>query len=78
MSTYLEMYIEALRKKIDDGGSQKEIDAVVDQYNTFDQTAFESWLATVDKAVCASCGNAFKPPAKLASADVLCEEHAPK
>lgn len=78
MSTYLEMYNDALRKIIDDGGSQTEVDAAIDQYNAFDQAAFERWLTTIDKATCASCGVSFKPPEKIVSAEVLCEKHAPK
>ncbi len=78
MSTYLEMYNDALRKIIDDGGSEAEVNAAVDQYNAFDQDAFARWLTTVDKATCASCGVAFKPPEKIVSAEVLCEKHAPK
>jgi hypothetical protein len=78
MSTYLEMYVDALKQKIDDGGTQAEIDAAVNEYNSFDQVAFERWLSTVDKVTCASCGALFKPSEKPASAEILCKDHVPQ
>ena len=78
MSTYLEMYVDALKQKIDDGGTEAEITTAVDEYNSFSEEAFQRWLATLSEARCISCGKAFAPPRMPASAEVLCEEHAPK
>lgn len=76
MSTYLEMHVEALRRTINEGGSQAEIDAAVERYNVFDREAFAQWLPQAGKMHCSTCGTSFDAPATAQPHDeVLCESH---
>lgn len=73
--TYLALYVESLEKRIEDGGTQEEIDKAFAEYNVFNQEAFARWVAGLESASCASCGESFKPSETAASAEVLCRKH---
>lgn len=77
MSTYLALYVESLEERIEKGGTQEQIDAAFKEYNTFDEGAFKKWIETLESVSCVSCGASFKPEPKVATAEILCKEHAP-
>jgi hypothetical protein len=78
MSNYLALYVESLEKRIEEGGTQEEVDKAFAEYNTFNQEAFDKWLAELPAVSCASCGVNFKPEPGAAAAEILCKEHALK